>query len=225
MTDLFDVYNMGASGANDTIFWLVIGILVLFILGSLIFLIFYLLSFKHKFRVIDLTNGVERVLDDKCKLVTSKTDGVQVLKLLKMKKNAQFPPSEAISLTSKGHYSFEARYTEETGFCYILARDKQAQISSDRLTTNQKIFLSSEFTKANLDKKTSIASIVERAVPYIALIIIVVSLFIFWGDIVAPFAESRRDAVAMEQIQLEQLELLRDIKFNIQSPQEEGVPN
>ncbi|MBA7492221.1 hypothetical protein ES702_02770 [subsurface metagenome] len=197
------------------IFWFVIIIAI----GLCVYYYFFLLlKYKHKFRIFDVTNGVEVVSDDKARISTGK-DGVLKWNLRFRKINAPAPPDWAKKVTNKGKFSVMARYSDTKGFEYINPSDLQNQISQEELTTNQKIFMIAEYKKSKLEAPKNMGTMIREAVPYMALVIIVVCMFVFWGEITQPSLDMAKTNAAVTTEIKEIVSDLKEIKSNQQTLQ------
>jgi len=209
---------MNAGGTIvDTILWLIVAGAI----GVVVWYIVYYLSFNHKFRIKDKTNNVLRIIDDRAKIVKDKNDGIEKWRLFKKNVFAPVPPDEALSLTNKGKYSVEAEWSEEGGFEYIIPKNNKKIENTGKLTTNNKIFLKNEYKKAQLDKKKSLGDVVVAVAPIAAITIMVVALFVFWGEITKPsldMASKMADYSKNENdFRIKQMELLNQINGKLQN--------
>ena len=86
----------------------------------------------------------------------------------------------------------------------------------DPLTTAQRIALIHNIRKAEIRRGKSWSENLPLFVGIGAVVILVISLMVFWGDIAKPTLDAQQGWKVIETIQLEQLELLRDIKLGVQ---------
>lgn len=207
-------------GGNAGLVFLGILFFAVLIIGILILI--RILKHKHKFRVWERTSSVPVLRDDKAMIYTDKS-GVEKIHLLKMKKNAPMPPSDAYGFTNKGKYSWEAYYSHDKGFEYVFPTNKPYQISVEAMSTNQKQFMMEEYEKADMKKKKRLGEFIAQAAPYAALIIIVLSIFIFWNDITQPTVQMSQQAQKYQSTNLEILQILERMESEMQQTKPENV--
>lgn len=106
------ILSAASIGAN--VFLIII---VLACLGGLGAYIFHLMRFKHKFRIKEITGTKTIVHDDKAREFKDQ-DGVVWWQLLRRKHVIAPPPADCVDVTTRGHKSVEAFYTEEAGYMY-----------------------------------------------------------------------------------------------------------
>ena len=92
-------------------------------------------------------------------------------------------------------------------------------------TSKQRMIMVNNFEKANARKGFSLKEHLPQMVAIGALVLIVLGLMIFWGDIAKPAIEARRIGLQEQAIYQENLEILREIRLDVQtikSEQESG---
>ncbi len=236
-------------GTADQIWMGLIIALVLAIVGGLLFYIFSMSKFKHKFRIKEVINGRKIVRDDRARDYKTK-DGVIYWRLLKRKENIPVPPPEAIELDSKGRKCVEA-YRLETGE-YIFIKDvseviprKIIEIENEKkreeeikkwakdktvieafqpLTTKQRLIMINQIKKAQERRTMKWQDYILPVVGIGAVVILVVALMIFYGDMAKPLLEMGDKLNAHAQIQKNQLEIIQEIKQDIQVIRDEKSP-
>lgn len=211
------INSQSVSSAGTTIFWIVLLIVLLLILAFMIYVILNLLQFKHTYQIKDKTSGVSIVQTDKARIIFDKNGNELKWKLLRLGADVPIPPAWAREQTSKGTYFVRAIRASETGFLYIdpdssevkaigelsetdkgiigisevNPEDEKCQTSSEKLTTNTKVFLLDQFRTAELEKppKTWQQVISEIAIP-VAFIMFVVLILVFGKNLVAPVMQA-----------------------------------
>jgi hypothetical protein len=188
-TDLFSWFNVSATtdGVMITIYLLVILACVI----AITWFIITVMQYKHKVMIIYKTSHSNIIIEDKARIVKDE-DEKEVWKLWKLKDSMPPPPKDARSITKNGKFFVIASYSEEEGYLFRMDKDYHEQIAKDKLTTNQKMFYVNQFKKAQANRRKSWQDVISNAVPYLALVIIVVCLFIFWGEIAEPSLEMAR---------------------------------
>jgi len=253
MSDLFGgvVNKASVAGALDSSFTVLLIILALAIVGGLGYYIFWLMQFKHKFRVKEVIHGRKIIIDDKARELKSK-DGNLFWQLLKTKVKLPVPPSEAIEVDNKGRKCVEAYKLESGDFIYSKdlneAKDLPDEIkkiknlderrvaveswikeqgaiySREPLTTSQRMILINQIEKAILKKTKKWQDYLMPIVAIGSVVIIVVSLMIFYGDMGKPLLAMGDKINKNEEIRLEQLKVIQEIERDIQIIKNEVVP-
>ena len=88
-------------------------------------------------------------------------------------------------------------------------------------TSKQRMVIVNNFEKAKTRKGFSLKEHIPMMVSIGALVILVVCLMIFWGDIAKPVLEARQIGIQEQTIQKESLEILREIKLGVQTIESE----
>lgn len=110
-------------------------------------------------------------------------------------------------------------------------KDNNISYSFEPLTTNQRLILLDQIKKAHDKRKKSMSDLIAQAVPFLAITIILISLLVFYEDMGKPLLQMgdkiqvfHEREVEMEKIRLQQLEIMQDIKNNIQTIKGETKP-
>lgn len=153
-------YAAMVTTAADTTFIVLLWVVAACAVAGLIILVWYLKSFKHKFRIKEITGTKNIIFDDKAKEFTD-SEGVTWWKLLKRKHIIQVPPSDSIDVTITGKKSVEAYYSDDKGYQFENAGTliKESQIKDCGLQFKQvinktvfKIFNKTVLTASRLAK-------------------------------------------------------------------------
>lgn len=214
--------GMIRAGVTQGVNWILLILLFIF-LAVIVFFIVQILTFKHKFRVRQVVNGRKIVIDDKAREYIDKEDKNTYWQLLKLKQKIPIPPPEAIDIDKKGKKVVEA-YQNSTGeFSYI--NDKAEVKSFEPLTTNQRLLLINQIKKAQSRKTQSWKENLPQMVFAGAVVIILVSMMVFWGDIAAPALSAGSQMQTIAEQNKITAELLKEIKMDIQviRGEEEGM--
>lgn len=175
------------------------------------------------------------------------------------------PPEEAIEIDYKGFRHIEAYRTATNEYIYLKDTSKLPEVPKELLdmddgyektfrikewktknnvvnsyqpiTANQRMFFIGQIRKAHDKKKTGVMEILRDALPFMAFIIFVVMIMVFWGKFMAPANDMMAKANELMQkniefeehkIELEQLkndiqvikqEVIRGNQNNTQPPQ------
>jgi len=206
--------NMDFSGLLNNVFLGIFIVVLVAVLGAGGYYFLYVSSFKHKFRIREVINGRVIVRDTRAREYKDK-DGVSYWQLIKGKKLIPLPPSEAIEIDWRGKKCVDAKITETGEVIYLT--DKGAKISAlEPLTTNQRIILIEQIKKAHEKKSKSWKDMLGQIVYVSALLILVVSLLIFYEDMGKPLLAAQDKQIALQTIYTEQLQILKEIKTDTQ---------
>jgi hypothetical protein len=177
------------GSAGDTILWvLLIGLVI-----AIIWMLWYVMSFKHKVVIREVAkDGKTIVKFDKAKSFKDKI-GVTWWKLFRYRVKLPEPMSDSIDITAKGKKVVEFFKTEDgmfipasVGFDYD---DFKEQTGFKPLPSSQRQMIIHEFRESEGYKKKSMTDLLRDAVPYMALIMLIVALLIFMPDIIESKAE------------------------------------
>ena len=180
---------LGATGFNsqsimsgvDTITTVTLYVLLCLVLLGIFWFCMYLLSFKHKVRVYEETKGGIVITDTKARQFKTK-EGVVKWRLLKWIKDSHpAPQNDMLSLTSKGKLSAECIRSMSGHVTWVnrdLTGNRPPQLTGEEIAmTAGEMRRSEEYKKKNvLDKILTIA-------PIVMVIIILVLVFAYWGDL------------------------------------------
>jgi len=144
-------------------------------------------AFNKTVIVRKVANGRKMIFYDKAKLVKGK-DGVLKYRFQKLKIFAPLPPTEAIELTKKGKEFLEC-YLLETGEVTWITDANEKIGVLEPFTTNQRQMLEHEFYKAHLEKGKSWTEQLGMIVYVGALVILVIAMMVFYGDMGKPLLE------------------------------------
>jgi len=216
--------------------------IVIFFVGLMIFVILYKNSFKHKIRIKDVINTNKIINDDNFKEFKEK-DGTTWYKLFRSRIKIPIAPPEAIETDSKGRKVVEAYRLGLDEFIYI--KDKNMSIpkelleikdtkerkekiekflkdnpntinTMEALTTQDRVLLVAQLKKAEEKKSKKWQDYLLPITGIAALVIMVVALMIFWGDMAKPILDLESIRSAQLTTQKETLELIKEIKNDIQ---------
>lgn len=127
------------------------------------------------------------------------------------------PPNDSLAINNKGKFYAEGWLLEDGQIQY---ESHPKPVAVDISTTNQKVLLAKHIAKAQNERYKNWKEIIGQYImPLGALLIlglIVVMGMIFWQDITAPGIEAKRISLEEQTLLKENLQLLKEIKFNIQ---------
>jgi hypothetical protein len=235
--------NINVVGYLDIGFWIFLALIILGFIGVWAWIYFYISKFKYKFRVREIINGRKILFDDKAKEFKD-SDGVSYWKLLKRKDIVHCPPADAVDIDSKGHKSVEAYRTSSGEYVYIKDLGQIAEAPKEvtdiqdpkkrgealikwkkdnevddvffPLSTNQRLLYITEIKKAMMRRTKKWQDYILPIVAIASLVIIVVSLMIFWGDIAKPALTAREMSIMEQELINQNLIILQQIKQDVQ---------
>jgi hypothetical protein len=183
-----------AKGVYDAGIWIILIALLLF----MAWLIWYLMSFKH-FVVVRLqTKNGKRVRICKSKSVV--VNGVPMWSIRGMKKVSP-PPADAIETTKKGALWAECYWSEDNPEPVWLKDTEKGATAFQPFVTQERSLHVEGLTKAVLRRKKNFWEVLSQIAMPIALLIIVVIIFAFWGEMTAPQVEiSKSQALASSEM-------------------------
>lgn len=229
-------------------------VLILIGLGAIVFIFLMIKKmgeFKHKFRVKEVVNGRKIIIDDRAKdHIDDK--GVKYWKLMRLKDIIDVPPPEAIDITDKGVKCVEAYKTETGEYQYLTDIGKIAEVPKNiaeikdtkkrnekieewkkrnnvveayqPLTTKQRLILINQIKKAHERRTKRWQDVLPQIVSVGALVVIILALMIFWGELAQPVLTMKNKQVQHDKLIKEQMEIMRDIKNDVQRIEGGGKP-
>lgn len=237
------MFRAAATWFFDMAFWIV----VMAVIAGALFFFNFLGKFKHKVRIKEVVNGRKIIFDDRAREV--QIDGINFWQLLKKKTNIPIPPAEAIEINHMGKKCVEV-YKTETGD-YIFAADRaeikkipdnilaykdtkkrEAAVEKWRdenkvidtfhpLTTQQRAILVGQVRKAQEKKTKKWQDYIMPIAGITALVVLVIALMVFYEDMGKPLLSMADRQNSFEQIRLEELNIIKEIKYDIQIIREE----
>jgi len=240
-----DALDVGSViGGISTIVNTLIYVIVLGVIGVVAFYFFYVSQFKHTIIIKKIVNGRKLVGSDKFREITDKNGNVWY-QLKRRRKNVPRPPSGAVEITAKGCMYVMAYETESGELIYgkdtadvkevpkeimdMEDGDKKSKALEDwrkknktidsyqPLTTNQRLILINQIAKSQARRKTHWKDMILPITGIAALVIIIVALLAFWGEIAEPALQANKQAITMQELENEKLQLIRDLKYDIQT--------
>lgn len=203
--------------------------------------IYFLMAskFRHNVRIKELAKGRKIIIDEKARDYKDK-DGNKWWRLKKEgdkeKRLIPIPPPTAIEINAKGKKCVECYRTETGEIIYL--EDNTTDPKNDLkdlkpLTTKQRSILITNIKRAEQRKGKSWTENIPMIVGIGAIVMLLVALMIFWGDIAKPALDGRAMAVTITENQKITVQILEDIKRGVQRiegveetpPYDEGPPN
>lgn len=191
------------------VIWIILGMVAL-VAGWMFFALFS--KFKYKVRVRELVNDRKIVFDDRARLIEK--DGQKYWKLMKLKDKLPIPPAEVIDIDNKGKRVVEVYRNAQGEHFWI--KDDAIVKEFQPITTEERDFLINNFQRAEKRRGKKWTDQLPVLAGLGALVIIVVCLMIFWGDMAKPILEMGDKLNHNQEIQLEIVERLEALDKNVQ---------
>lgn len=200
----------GVDGMITGALWVT---LVAVVIGGL-FLFLWYKKYNKVVIVRKLVHGRKKIMMDKVRYLKDKDDN-EYYKFLKLRKLVKLPPVEAIELTGKGAEFLECYLLETGEISWIV--DKNDTINSfDPFTTEDRQFLMNQYRKAKLEGGVNWKELILPVFGIVALVIITVSLMIFYKDMGEPLLEMADKISANNQINAQILSKMEFLLNNTQ---------
>lgn len=205
-------YTETAYSAMSTIWTFVQIFIGMGVAVAIIFLIWALTQYKHKFRLRELTGDKTRIIDDRAREVKRKGDPLK-WRLFKTRINVPVPPPAAIHLTKKGKFSVEAYRTPEGEVKYIIDKGISAETAAtfESVTTQDREFYIDEMREAESYVKKQWTEYVLPIAGVFSVLVVLILLFVFWEDIAQPAIDIQNRAGEINRKQAEIIEDQRQI--------------
>lgn len=213
----------------NTISGMITGLFYVFLLVIAVAIIvgfLFLSKFKYKIRIREIINGRKIVYDDKAREVDE--GGVKYWKLFKLKQKIPVPPPDAIEVMYNGKKCVEAYRTDSEEIYYIKDDALEGMYEKDAngnmiisktfkpLTTNSKQILIDGIRKANDRRSKKWQDHIMPITALGSLVIIAVSLMVFYGDMAKPLLEMGDKQASITAQQKETVQILQEIIQNKQ---------
>ena len=194
----FDFNIMGIMSGTALVVKYVFYILILAGAG---WLFFWVTSFKNIIVIRQLTGSkTKRVVRDKWKIWKDPATKVEYVRLMKCKDWLPIPPDSAVDLTSKGKLFVEAYRNSNGEYSYI--EDKGKPDFFQPLTTNQRIILANQHSKANSKGSNSLMQNLPMIVGLSFIIILFFGFITHTTELSAPFIEKAKvDAAIVKSVE------------------------
>jgi len=191
----------------STVMWLV----ALVITTAVVIGLVIILSFKHKIIIRILTNkGTKFVKTHRFKIGYDKKR-TPYIKMLGNKVIYPLPPSEAINITKRGNYFVEAYKQEDSDeITYVKDTGDESNVFKS-LSTNERMFYIDQIKKAEAGKPRKFLDIITQFAPLLVLMIVMVMMFAFWGDLMLPAEKLGSDWVKTSDNLRETTEMQKEI--------------
>lgn len=215
------------TGTLDIVVLTLTAIIILFMIGVIIWFIWFTRQFKHKIVLRKKTKGdTDLVISTTYRYVTPKGEPEKI-QLWYKKKYKPVPPEEAKDFTAKGSEFCEGWLRDTGEIDYIEATDKNDILDDETalniISTDDKEFYANAHFEATRLKRKNFLTLLTENIGVIALVLIFIITLAFWEEITAPMiAVSNTNAIISEQ-NSEVLARLETILKDRQYPQAENI--
>jgi uncharacterized membrane protein len=207
--------------------WAILKIVLAIVMGMVIlWVVFVVTKYKHKFRIRELTGGKTRIIDDRAREIIRGGDPLK-WRLLKSRINVPVPPAEAIHLTKNGKYSVEAYRTPEGEVKYVIDKgiNKETAETFESVTTQDREFYIDEMREAESYIKKNWTEYIMPLAGMFSVIIIIVLMFVFWEDIAKPGIDIQKTSAKITEDQRQITVMLKEIIQQRQIIEARSIPD
>jgi len=164
-------------------------------IGLGFYFVYFTMQYKHRAVIKDSVNGTKMVRIDRFREIRKK-DGTIWWKFKKLKVEVTPALKECIEVDNKGR--MYAQFYRLDGDTFIPAKDTfdlEDAETKDVIKTlqpfgnNERALMINQHIKAEREKKKNIGDMIAAAIPYMAVIMILVLFMIFFDDAVKPMKE------------------------------------
>lgn len=219
--------NLG--GVTDVISWIILIVAI----GSLLYLVYYLYTFKHTLIIREIINGRKIVYKHKWKMVKDKNNiRWLITPFRKLKK--QLPPTESIDITNKAKKWVEA-WRGDDAETFVWCHDnfdysdfKKTHSDFQPLTTAERELLANEISKSNSYEKKTTMDYILQIVPILSVVILVAVISLTIGDVTSALTDFAAEMTQPLATVAESFERASENLGSIQNPDTvpvEEIPN
>jgi len=194
----------------NTILWLILGVLLIVVA----YFLFEMIRHRHTLVIRKIINNKKIIQKVKFRIYKDK-QGTEWLKIYPSKKEYIPPSSKAIDVSRWGSMWIEAYETQNGELTYIEDQHDDGN-GLKPLTSSHRSLYVGQMEKAHQRKKIKWTEHLPTIVAISGFVIIIVCLMVFWQDLAIPFQERDKMVISYENIQTEQLNILKEIKLGIQ---------
>lgn len=193
-------------------------IALMVLVGAIIWLVVMFLQYDIRFRVKEITGGRKIIYDTKAKFNKKR----QCLEILKFRDRAPLPPAEAYETNPRGKKCLEAYRINGQ---YIYGADKLTAdgVLYRPLTTGDREFYINELRIAEERRGMDWVQHMPMIAGFSFLIIMLVIVLVFWGDIMQPAINAQQTSASMMKtagdITQRQAQIMEDLREIIKKEQ------
>lgn len=183
--------------------------------------IYIVITKAHNFRLRQFNGNRSTVTDYKMMEKRDKKDNTTYWVSVPWQKKIKVfsPPTECIDISNKGRKYLEAYQLTNDEFCFIkddgyMAENDVVKDNWKPFTTTQRGVLVQQLEKAIEQRQKSLwrPEFIVPTVSVVMLAVVIIALFVFWGDIAQPALQSHNLALA---VQKQNLEIARELDIKL----------
>lgn len=201
-------------GTIGTITTIIITIVVTGTIGVIAFWLYQMSKYNIIVVIREVIKGRTYIHTDKARRIKDKKNNYW-WKLLKEKVKLPEPPSESVEVTGKGKKFAEFFKYKDSGYFPSKATagytninvsfdeeefKKKSEEGFEPLTTQERALYVHEILEAEKYKKASTSELIAKAIPYIALVMIMTVLLLFGGEFFKPLMEHNEKMIETQGI-------------------------
>lgn len=96
-------------------------------------------------------------------------------------------------------------------------QENQVTATFKPFTTNHRQILINQYKKANAKRGKNWRESIPQIVAIAGIVILVIALLVFWGDLAKPVLDMKDKQTASQRIELETLEIIKELKQDVQT--------
>lgn len=218
-------YGALATSGIDSFVTVLLWVLAIVLVGAVIGLGIWLLSFKHKVRVRKIIQGRTVVIDDRAREFKDR-DGAIWWSFLKTKIKMTAPPEKAMDIGKRGKLVAEGYLFKDDKFVWredlVREEDVDLELKSVKgdyrlFTSQERALFAKELRESETYKKKKLSEMLVAVAPYLAIMFIFVVFLIFFNEAVAPAVELGNSIKASLETQREIMQIVQNIVQNKES--------
>lgn len=196
MADFMDMsgWANGAAKIGKSIYDMGVWVILLALIGILIGIIIWYFSFKNTVIVRQRTKNGKRIRVCMAKRVIR--DGVSYWRIREFRQDVTPPPPDAIETRINGRLHAECYWSDDNPEPVWIKDTNNQEVAFQPFVTQERALHVERLTRAMARKKRSVIDIVLQLAPLFTMIIFIVIVFAFWGDITAPQVEISKSQAA-----------------------------
>lgn len=225
--------EQAASGVGSAIGDLLIWAAIIILLGVFLWFVLWWNSFRFRIKIKEVisSDGHFYIIEDRAKRKFK--DGAEFWRLRRRRATIPAPPREALQIGWKGRYYAECAHHEKSGrdagYNWIIPnKDPFSGDYAVSQTQEERALLADRLRRANERKSRSTLDIIMHFAGMTFVLIFVISLMVFWGELTSSVTSAADEVQASLQRQQEitsaQADLMRQMNNVFASMECKVVP-
>lgn len=212
MADMFSVSKQSWMAGISNTTWTLIILFGLALIVGLIFLIIWYKKYNKLVVVRKIVNGGVKIFNDKCRYLKDK-EGVEWYKFFHLRKKVKIPPSGSIDTTTKGFDHLECFLFPTGEIAWAKTKISETDVIIEPFETEDRQTLQYQFWKSHLEGGINWKDLIIPIFGILALVVIVVSLMIFYKDMGEPLLEMGDKLAGFQK---EQTEMMKSMNIMLE---------